>query len=197
MEDEHKTTKSVVHPAAILGIIAVVCVFGYIAFGTRDSTDNTTATSTTAGTSQTTAPTIPPISLSQIQISDLQLSCTFANGVDGTGYFPDCGQAGFKLKGQVTNNSNTSFEGINITVNAYNCPGSTISSNCSHVGQTTWPELLVDDGGTGGSFPPNQVREAVAVAVNLSGMPPIHGNFLWSYSVTGFYNGFEEIPVTK
>ena len=58
MEDEPKITKSGVHPAVILGIIAaVVCVFGYIAFDTRSSTDNGVVGSTSSDTSQPATPT--------------------------------------------------------------------------------------------------------------------------------------------
>jgi len=148
------------------------------------------------------------ISVSQIQIKNLKLSCAFNFGTDGTGDFPNCGSGGFILKGEVTNNSSISFQTIYMTVDAYDCPDTTITSDCSHIGQDKYVDLGVD-GDVSGDFPPNQVREAIAVAVNLSGMPPIHGNFEWTYGINpcsppnylaiycGFWNGYELIPATQ
>ncbi len=194
MAEENTFIKQGVHPAVILGIIAAVVVFGYLALDTRPSTDSSTATSTSAQTNQTAAPTIPPILLSNIQLSNLQLNCQpYSLGYGGV--FPNCNSGEFQITGQGTNNSSTSFVGINITVDAYDCPTTTINSSCSHIGQNTYSELLVSNGYSA-PFPPGQTREALAL-VTLSGLPPIQGNFEWQYTVTGFWNGFEEIPVTQ
>ena len=123
------------------------------------------------------------ISISQVQIENLQLGKM------------SYGLSGYQLTGKVTNNSSTPFQGIDMTIEAYDCPGETINSDCTHIGENKNVLVLVE-GNSYGEFPPNQVREAQAVAVDLSGMPPIQGNFLWSYTVTGFWNGIETIPVT-
>ena len=156
-----------------LGVVGVILLIIIFSSGQNSNSNN-----------QATTQKIPSIPVSQVQIDNLKLGKQC------------CGLTGYQLTGKITNNSSLSFEGVDVTVEAYDCPDETISSACAHIGEDK-NILLFVDGNTGGQFPPEQVREASGIVSGLSGMPPIQGNFLWSYTVTGFWNGFETIPATE
>lgn len=123
------------------------------------------------------------ISVSQIVFSNMRLSCFYDPGTGGAGVFPNCGTMGFALKGQLTNNSSIPFQGVYMTIKAYDCPSTTVNSNCTKIGQDTSAMLIVGSGVFGDRFMPDETQEASDAAIHLGGIPPIQGNFEWTYSV--------------
>ncbi len=193
MESTHKSKKRRVNPVLYYLILITIGLFCIVIFtsGSSNTSGNTSTSSSSANTSNTTTPSI---SMSEIEFSNLQLGCQPIS-LEGGGIYPDCNNGKFQILGQVTNNSPYGFVGVSLTVDAYDCPTTVINSSCSHIGQDTFADLLVN-GNAEALFPPDQTREGYAM-VNLSGLPPIQGNFEWQYTVTGFWNGFEELPVTQ
>lgn len=103
------------------------------------------------------------IPLNQVTITNLRLSRGYA----------------YQLSGEVRNNSNHTLLDITLAVKAYDCPGYTISSDCTTIGEDDNVSAYVD-------IPPNQVRALnSATYVQLNNMPPVQGNFLWTYDLTG------------
>jgi len=91
----------------------------------------------------------------------------------------------YYLTAGIKNNSTHELTGINLTVKAYDCPGTSITSNCEIIGQDDNVDISVD-------VPANQVRainsDNYAVnggSVSLDSMPRVKGQFLWSYDITG------------
>lgn len=83
----------------------------------------------------------------------------------------------YQLSGEVKNNSPYQLEDITLSVKAYDCPGSTITNDCTIVGEDNDVSNYI-------VVPPNQVRSLNnATYVNLYNMPPLRGNFLWSYEL--------------
>ena len=86
---------------------------------------------------------------------------------------------------QVKNNSDHELTGMNMTVTAYDCPTSSITSNCETIGQDTNVDIYID-------VPAHQVRAMNSNngyvtnggSVSLYNMPRLKGQFLWSYDVT-------------
>lgn len=104
------------------------------------------------------------IPANQIEISNLNLK-----KLDDGNYY---------LTGEVKNNSAYELQEITFAVKAYDCPRSTIMSDCVVVGE--------DDNASAYNLdvPPGQVRSPnYGVSVRLDNMPQIRGNFLWSYDV--------------
>jgi hypothetical protein len=120
-------------------------------------------------------PQPPQVPISQIQVTNLTL------GNNNKNVF-----VGHDLTGTVTNYSDYPINYIVLTVEAYDCPGEVINSGCSHIGEDKGVDLFID-GDTYAQIPPGQTREMSSPLVDLGGMPPIQGNFLWSYTITGVY----------
>lgn len=104
------------------------------------------------------------IPIDQIELSNLKLNKGFSL---------------YELSGEVKNNSNYELIDITLAVKAYDCPGYTITDECIIVGEDDNVSTYID-------VPSGQVRSLNNVTdVNLDNMPPIKGNFLWSYSLVG------------
>jgi hypothetical protein len=102
------------------------------------------------------------IPVNQIELSNLRLNKGFSL---------------YQLSGEVKNNSAYQLEDITLAVKAYDCPGNTITNECTIIGED-------DDVSTYIEVPSNQVRSLNDVTyVNLDNMPPVRGNFLWSYDL--------------
>ncbi len=102
------------------------------------------------------------IPINQIELSNLRLSKGFSL---------------YQLSGEVKNNSSYELQDISLAVKAYDCPDTTITSNCTIVGEDDNVSTYID-------VHPNQVRSLNNVTyVNLDNMPPVRGNFLWSYNL--------------
>jgi hypothetical protein len=82
---------------------------------------------------------------------------------------------GYRLEGEVTNNSSHTLTRMTFVVTAYDCPADTITAQCLTVGQD-------DDVSSFVTVPGGQVR-AFDAMVSLTSMPAIKHNFLWSYSL--------------
>jgi hypothetical protein len=162
------------------GIIVVLAIIIFSSSG-----QNSNATTQVVPTTQ-----IPPISLSQVQITPLKIDCAYGGG------FPNCSNEFFSISGEVTNNSSKPFDTINLIVEAYDCPSTTITSNCTHIGEDKSAFLEVSGGDGLADFPSGQTKEATGQAF-LVGLPPIQGNFVWNYTITGFPSSLGLIPVTQ
>ena len=104
------------------------------------------------------------IPASQIEVSNLRLSK---------------GYSLYQLSGEIKNNSAYELQDITFAVKAYDCPGSTITSDCTVVGEDDAVSTYID-------VPSGQVRSLNDVTyVNLDNMPSIRGTFLWSYDIEG------------
>ena len=102
-----------------------------------------------------------------------------ANQIELTNLTLTKGFSLYQLHGEVKNNSAYELQDITLAVKAYDCPSSTITSDCVIVGEDDNVSTYID-------VPSNQVRSLNDVTyVNLDNMPPIKGNFLWSYNIVG------------
>ena len=102
------------------------------------------------------------IPINQIELTNLRLSKGFSL---------------YQLSGEVKNNSAYELQDITLAVKAYDCPGNTITGDCTIVGEDDNVSTYIE-------VPPNQVRSLNDVTyVNLDNMPSIRGNFLWSYGL--------------
>ena len=144
---------------SVLVLIAVVAIIA-AASGSQPK-------STAAVDNATTASVETTIPIGQVELTNLQLKKSFID---------------YDLTGEATNNATVPVSDIDLTVEAYDCPGSAIDSSCTHIGETT--AVLIVQGSMLGKIPPGQTREVEDSFVNLSGMPPVKGNFIWSYTVT-------------
>ncbi|MEI6850039.1 MAG: hypothetical protein WCK29_03295 [archaeon] len=102
-----------------------------------------------------------------------------ANQIELTNLTLNKGSYLYQLHGEVKNNSSYELQDITFAVKAYDCPSSTITSECVTVGED-------NDVSTYIVVPPNQVRSLNDVTyVNFDNMPTIKGTFLWSYNIIG------------
>ncbi|MDB5194192.1 MAG: hypothetical protein JWN50_206 [Parcubacteria group bacterium] len=101
------------------------------------------------------------ITADQIQIKDLKLYPTYSD---------------YTLKGQIKNNSSHTLTEIDMTVTAYDCPDTEITSACETIGE--------DQNFINPDVPANQVRVLPDTYVNFYNMPQVKGYFLWSYKIT-------------
>ena len=85
-----------------------------------------------------------------------------------------------KLSGEITNKSAYDLTDVFIKVTAYDCPGDKITKDCRVIGEDDDVDLSV-------SVPSGQVRALSEYGnyVYLGNMPPIKGNFYWTYDITG------------
>jgi len=113
--------------------------------------------------------------IDQVQTSNLQLDATTTGGCPPT--------VCYELSAEIKNDSAYPFNWITGALNAYDCPTETINADCTQIGQDTDVILTMDSEVVGDDFPPNQVREASGW-VELDGMPPVKGYFLWTYTIT-------------
>ncbi len=103
------------------------------------------------------------IPTNQIAISNLQLGQQYGS---------------YALSGEVTNNSDHELTGITLDVKAYDCPGSSITSNCTTIGEDQSAYFFTN-------IPSGQERSISDSFVSFGDMPPVQGQFLWSYTITG------------
>jgi hypothetical protein len=84
----------------------------------------------------------------------------------------------YELLGEVRNTSEHELTGVLLKVTAYDCPGPSITSSCTTIGEDNSVSIYVD-------VPTNQVRTIDMTYVFLPSMPAPKGTFLWSYKIIG------------
>jgi hypothetical protein len=153
----------------VAGALLLLIVLGVIAYSHSKNT---------SGAAAFPGPFLAQTQPDQVQASNLQLKKS-----------TECSVSCYELTGEIKNNSAYPFNMVVGTVDAYDCPTGTITADCTHIGQNTFTVLEVQEGGSLTpntvlmEFPPNQVREAFG-EVELDGMPPVQGHFLWSFTIT-------------
>jgi len=103
------------------------------------------------------------IPINQVQLNNLRLGKQYSSQ---------------ELTGEVKNNSGHQLFDVYLKVTAFDCPGSSITSSCTAIGEDDHVDISVN-------VPPNQVRAINYAYVYLSNMPQVRGTFLWSYEITG------------
>ena len=102
-----------------------------------------------------------------------------ANQIEVSNLSLNKGYSLYQLSGELKNNSAYELQDITFAVKAYDCPSSTITNDCTVVGEDDNVSTYID-------VPPGQVRSLNDVTyVNLDNMPSIRGTFLWSYNIVG------------
>ena len=83
----------------------------------------------------------------------------------------------YKLSGTLKNNNGENIlSGVNLIVQARDCPTNIVSPECTIIGE--------DDVYIITNIPPHQAR-TFDTHVSFYNMPSVKGTFVWSYSVTG------------
>lgn len=118
------------------------------------------------------------IPINQVQIANMQQML-----VGPTSALQTELPAQFFYTANVTNNSTSIVQSISLDIDAYDCPGRTITPTCTQIGEDTNNELFVPDDYDGG-IPPNQTRKVTTSPFEFPGLPSIQGNFLMSEKVT-------------
>ncbi len=85
----------------------------------------------------------------------------------------------------IKNNSSHELTGMTMVVKAYDCPGSSITPECSVIGEDNNVDIYVD-------VPAGQTRAinndggyvTNGGSVSLNNMPRVNGQFLWSYDIS-------------
>lgn len=88
----------------------------------------------------------------------------------------------YSLSGQIKNNSDHELTDIVLDVKAFDCPTSSITSACNTIGEDKNAYFFVD-------VPAGQVRSMSDSFVSFGDMPPVQGQFLWSYSIVEIKGG--------